>query len=198
MRWIVVDGIDGSGKNTHAMTIKDYYERKGESVLILTHPSDRWAGRMTRRALRREGKIMQLLAGVFFVLDVLCSLSRRRIWRNYDTVVMVRYLLATAYLPGRFAHFAYEFFRKLLPVPSRLLLVDTEPAIALERIRSRNQEMEIFETPSRLEEVRRRMLSIAGDGWRVLDNSSPFKYSERQLFLILSDWDSRNGDDRLC
>lgn len=179
------------------MAIKDYYERKGKRVLVLIHPSDRWVGRLTRRALRGQGKIMQILAGIFFVLDVLYSLRGRRFWKNYDTVVMVRYLLATAYLPDRLARFAYVFFRKLLPVPSRLLLIDTEPSIAFERIRARNEKIEIFERQSHLEKVRHRMLSIAGDGWRILDNSGSFENSRKQLFLILSDWDSQGCDDHL-
>ncbi|MDD1768863.1 MAG: thymidylate kinase, partial [Methanomassiliicoccales archaeon] len=101
MRWIVVDGIDGSGKTTHANWIREYYERRGESTEIYLHPSSRLIGRLSRKSLQGSGKAMQVLAGTFFILDVLNSL---RIMRHqvgkYDNIVFVRYIMATAYLPS--------------------------------------------------------------------------------------------------
>ncbi|MBM4237552.1 MAG: thymidylate kinase, partial [Euryarchaeota archaeon] len=102
MRWIVVDGIDGSGKTTHAFWIKEHYEGRGASVAVFIHPSGRLLGRISRRSLQGSGKAMQTMAAVFFLLDVLNSLRLMR-RQGSDVVIFVRYLMATAYLPGRLA-----------------------------------------------------------------------------------------------
>ena len=38
MRYIVIDGLDGSGKDTQANLIQEKYLRKGEHVIVRTHP----------------------------------------------------------------------------------------------------------------------------------------------------------------
>ena len=40
MRFIIIDGLDGSGKDTHANLISERYLSKGETVILRTHPSD--------------------------------------------------------------------------------------------------------------------------------------------------------------
>jgi dTMP kinase len=195
-RWIVVDGIDGSGKNTHAKIIKTYYEEMGEKVSLVIHPSDCVWGRLSRQALRNTGMLMQFLASAFFLLDVLSTLRRRDVWEGHDTVITVRYLMATAYLPGKLAKISYDFFRRLLPIPNRLLLVDTKPRLAMERIALRNHEREMFETLPKLEEMRLKMLSMAGKEWHILDNTGTSIESNRRLLFILSEWDSSLGEER--
>ena len=122
-RWIVVDGLDGSGKNTVASWIREHYEDQGGRVVVRVHPSERWAGRMARKALQSKGLLMYLISTMFFVLDVLLSVTRlRRDLRENDVVIFVRYMMATAYLPRRYARAGYHLFSKVLPVPRRLLL----------------------------------------------------------------------------
>ena len=98
MELIVVDGIDGSGKSTVAQWIAEHYRSRGESVLVRSHPSDSLLGRLSRRSLTSEGKLMRAVATIFFILDVLDSLRRLRSWKGYDKVIFVRYVMATAYL----------------------------------------------------------------------------------------------------
>ena len=197
MRWIVVDGIDGSGKTTHANWIREYYERRGESTEIYLHPSSRLIGRLSRKSLQGSGKAMQVLAGTFFILDVLNSL---RIMRHqvgkYDNIVFVRYIMATAYLPSWLAMTGYTFFRKLLPLPKRLLLVDIEPEVAFRRISARMEKMEMFEDIPHLTGIREKILSLADPSWKVVDNSFSDMESRSRLEEILVYWDSANRGSR--
>ena len=58
MRLIIVDGLDGVGKDTHAKLIKDKYEKMGERVILRSHPeSDNFFGRKSKKALLGKGKI---------------------------------------------------------------------------------------------------------------------------------------------
>lgn len=190
MRWIVVDGIDGSGKNTMAHWIKEHYEGKGEKVLISPHPSERWTGRVTRRFLEGRGRMRRTGASVFYILDVLGSLRRlKRDRRQYGTVVFVRYLLGTAYLPEQLVRPGYALFSHLLPVPRRLLLVDIDSALACDRIRARMEPREMFENLESLGKARRRMRMLAGEGWSVIDNGQGRDAARSQLKAVLESWD---------
>jgi dTMP kinase len=58
VRLIIVDGLDGVGKDTHARLIRDRYKKKGELVVVRSHPeSDNFYGRTAKKALLGEGKI---------------------------------------------------------------------------------------------------------------------------------------------
>ena len=192
MRWVVVDGIDGSGKSTLATWIKERYQAQGERVLVRVHPSPSWIGRRARRALEGEGRVLRLIATFYFILDVLDSLRQlRRDSRSFETIVYVRYLMATAYLPARLAPMGYDFFAKLLPAPSRLVLVDVDPALAHRRITERQHNKEMFEDVASLEKVRQKILMLARRGhWRIVDNGKTEEEAKRQLLQALDEWDS--------
>jgi dTMP kinase len=188
-RWIVIDGIDGAGKTTVARWIEEYYRSRGQKVLVQVHPSARPVGRMARACLQGQGPHLYALASVFYMLDVLSSLLRLRKWMaEYNEVIFVRYLLAAAYLPRRYAQLGYDLFARTLPVPSRLILVDVDPRVALERISRRQDRVEMFENLSSLAATRKKVLMLA-DGWDVLRNDGDEPLSRKQLIDILSGWE---------
>ncbi|HXZ23667.1 MAG TPA: hypothetical protein VEH08_02925 [Methanomassiliicoccales archaeon] len=185
-----MDGIDGSGKSTHARWIEEYYRERGEKVLVRIHPSERISGKLARRSLEERGAMMRAVATVFFIGDVLLSVaSLRRDSRRYDTIVYVRYLMATAYLPEKFMFAGYDFFSRMLPVPERLLLVDVQPLNALKRILEREHRLEMFEDLPSLKRARSKVLRLARPPWQVLDNNAPEGQAHRSLVEILRRWD---------
>jgi len=182
VRLIVVDGLDGCGKDSHAQRIKGLLESEGIEVELISHPSGRLFGRLAKRALVSRGPGARLFATVFFTADVLASVRRMRGSRK-GTFIFVRYLLGAAYLPAAIAPAGYAFFRKLLPFPDLALFIDIEPEVALRRIAARGHRPEMFETRTRLEGVRRVAKSLISDGWVTVDNSTdgaePFAATER-------------------
>lgn len=164
MRLIIVDGLDGVGKDTHAQLIKERYEKKGEKVIVRSHPeSDNFYGRASKKALLGKGKINQLKASVFYALDVMYSLRRYYRKPSSDTLIMVRYLMGTAYLPRRLTRFGYRFFERLVPTSKYMFFLDATPDELLERVKQR-KETEMFET---LEEFLKVQEESAGFGERV-------------------------------
>jgi len=192
MELIVVDGIDGSGKSTVAEWMAEHYRSQGLKVLVRQHPSDSICGKLSRRSLTSEGKMMRTVATVFFILDVFNSLRLLRGWRDHDKVIFVRYVMATAYLPTPLYRQGYEFFCKVLPIPERLLLVDVTPECALRRIEEREHEREMFENLRSLEKVRDKVLDLSAHGWKVLNNCGSVEDTRAQLDAVLSDWDARS------
>jgi dTMP kinase len=193
MRWIVIDGIDGSGKSTYARWIKEYYESRGETVLVRIHPSDRFLGSLTRRTLQGKGKMLHLVSSIFFIGDVLSSLRYlRRDERRFDNLIYVRYLMATAYLPERYIQLGYDFFAKILPVPRRLLVVDIDPLVAMKRIEKRNEAKEMFEDMDSLKKTRAKVLKLAINGWMIIENNEDADRMPSRLTKIIEDWDAKS------
>ncbi len=169
-RLVVVDGLDGCGKDTHANRMRQLMEADGQRVVMVSHPSDRLFGVLSKRALEGSGHVSRALATIFYTLDVLGSVARFN--RSKDgTHIFVRYLLGTAYLPRRLAPVGYRLFRKLLPFPDIAIFIDIEPSVALRRIEQRDHKREMFETMEKLQSVREIAKALTMDEWVVVDNS---------------------------
>lgn len=191
MRLIIVDGLDGVGKDTHARFIKKRYESKGETVVIRSHPeSDNIFGLKTKKALFGAGKFNRLKASVFYAFDVLRSL-RRYYRRNsdYDTLIMVRYLMGTAYLPRGLGRYAYRVFEKFVPVSPYMFFLDAQPEILFERVKDRKK-MEMFETYIALVRVRKKALELA-EGWIVIDTSQSIEETRVHIEEVLDTLDGK-------
>jgi dTMP kinase len=170
LRFIVVDGLDGCGKDTHALRIRRLLEGQGDRITVVSHPSGRLFGRLSKRFLEGTGPVARMFATVFFTADVLVSVA----WlkrRGQGTIIFVRYLLGTAYLPEPLAPYGYEFFRNLLPFPDLALFIDIEPEVARRRIASRGHKPEMFETLEKLAAVRAVAKSLVAEEWVTIDNS---------------------------
>ncbi len=184
IRLIAVDGLDGCGKDTHAERIRRLLEASGERATIVSHPSRRLFGRLSKRALQRSGAPARLVATLFFTADVLTSVRWYK--REKDgTVIFVRYLMGTAYLPPAIAPHGYALFRKLLPFPDLALFIDIDPHVALKRIQQRDHAREMFETEGELASIRVVAKALASAEWTVVDNSEDGERSFKEVEAIL-------------
>lgn len=176
--------MDGCGKDTHARRMKQWMEAEGRRVEMVSHPSGRRFGILSKRALEGAGHVPRALATLFYTLDVLVSVSQFN--RSGDgTYIFVRYLLGTAYLPRRLAPVGYKLFRKLLPFPDVAIFIDIEPSVALRRIEVRDHKREMFETMEKLQSVREVAKALTVNEWIVIDNSedgeAPFLVASKVL-----------------
>lgn len=185
MTWYVVDGMDGSGKSSVADMLKGLLESDGRRVFMVTHPDKGcWFGRMEARFLKVPGKLSEIVATVFYILDAIQSLCRMRAGRRkYDDFIFVRYIMAVAYLPDGIYRKSYELIEDILPMPDVRILVDVDAELALQRIESRGGEREIFETLEKLQRTREKMLSLK-DGWFVIDNTGTKDYTMSQMKAV--------------
>ncbi len=191
MRFVVIDGLDAAGKDTHARMIKEKYESRGERVILRSHPSsDNIFGYRARQALLCRGKMSRLEASAFYAMDVIRSVKKYH--GKADTVIFVRYLCGTAYLPYPMAKGFYRLFSKLLPTTDYMFFLDVEPDIAIERINGRD-DTQMFENIDSLEKVRNRALRIAND-WHIIDTSRPIDKVQGDIHNILEKLD--NGHKR--
>jgi dTMP kinase len=190
MRFIIIDGLDGSGKDTHANLVREKYLSKGENVILRTHPSnDNIYGVRAKNALLKHGKINHILASMFYAMDVIRSV--RIYYGKGESIIMVRYLMGVAYLPFPIARLLYSFFRMVLPTSDYMFFLDVEPDELLKRLLRRN-EHEMFENLNDLIKVRGKALELAKD-WNIINTGNSIEQAQIEINKILDNLDSEDS-----
>jgi dTMP kinase len=169
LRLIVIDGLDGSGKDTQAFRLRDRLQGEGERVVLRIHPSqDNAFGRLSKKALTKGGKAQRIFATLFYGLDVVRSVLLY--CHGDETVIFVRYTMACAYLPRPLIRPVYAVVNALLPKSDEMIFLDVTPEEALRRVRNRGEAQEMFETLPHMNNARARAMLIAGN-WKVVDGN---------------------------
>jgi dTMP kinase len=188
MRLIIIDGLDGVGKDTQAGLIRKRYEQVSENVVIRSHPEmDNFFGKKAKHSLLGKGKINRLKASFFYMMDVLRSIRKYYGRGDIDTLIMVRYLVGTAYLPGRLANIGYGFFVKFVPTSRYMFFLDASPGIMLRRV-ERRKDKEMFETLDKLIDVRKKALELV-KRWYIIDASGSVRDTFEKIEKILDKLD---------
>ena len=185
--FIVIDGLDASGKTTQAHRLTRFLQSQGKTFCLRIHPSsDNFSGAHAQQFLLSSGKSAHFASALFYMLDVLHSVLQY-IWRDYDYIIFVRYLLGTAYLPSPMDRVAYHFFATIVPKPEKLFFIDIKPEVANERIMKRTDEtFEMFEKPESLQKIREKGLELAIIGkWLIIDGGKPAKDVESVIRNLL-------------
>jgi dTMP kinase len=173
IQFVVIDGLDASGKTTQAYFLVQFLQQQGKITCLRVHPSDdNLLGKNAKRFLQANGKNAHFAAAVFYMLDVLNSVVKYS-WRSYDYLIFVRYLMGTAYLPTPIDKIAYCFFAAIVPKTEKKFFIDVEPEEAYQRINKRSFSMlEMFEKPESLSKVREKCLALATLGkWVIIDGN---------------------------
>jgi len=176
MKFIVVDGIDGSGKDTQAKFIYEKYMddfnnfQRDKVVTLRSHPElDNNFGKISHNALLKKGKLNKLIAGIFYVLDVIRSLIIY--YPKSDILIFSRYLLGIIYLPKPLVKIVYAILSFILPTSEYMFFLDVHPKEAMKRILKRNSnesmDLQAFENEKSLEECRKKAFLITKNWKKV-------------------------------
>ena len=186
MKFIIIDGLDGVGKDTHAELIKIKYEKKGKKVIIRSHPTnDNYFGKKAKKALLGKSKLGKFQASLFYMLDVLRSVKKYYRKKDIEVLIMVRYLLGTAYLPKKLYKIGYKFFKNFVPNSDYMFFLDASPKEMLKRVNLR-EEKEIFENINELKKVRKKALILVKN-WNIIDTSDTIEKTFNKIEKILDD-----------
>jgi len=180
--FIVIDGLDASGKSTQAIRLSKFFKDNGKTVYLRFHPSnDNFFGVKAKQFLYLKGKSAHSAAALFYMFDVIRSILHYS-WRKYDYVIFVRYLMGTAYLPSPLHRIAYHFFASIVPTSDFMFFLDVSPLEAYRRIQQARERREMFESLEELERIRHKALFLALIGkWTVMDANKPAEYVEKEI-----------------
>ncbi len=178
------------GKDTQAKKIAKYYQKKGNTVILRSHPSDdTFFGKQAKKALFQRGKVGKIKASIFFMLDVLLSIRKYYRPKEEPILIMVRYLIGTAYLPKGLVRFAYTFFEHFVPTSDYMFFLDAPTVEILKRI-ERRENKEIFETYEALENVRNKAMMVTKK-WHIIDTTTSIDESYDTIVKVLEALDQK-------
>jgi dTMP kinase len=195
MRFIIIDGLDGAGKDTHARLIVEKYSSQGEKVIFRSHPeSDNKYGLKAKEALLGEGKINHMKASIYYALDVIRSLRLYHEKKDApaDTLIFSRYLLGVAYLPNPLGKILYKLLAAILPTTSYMFFLDVTPEESLRRV-SEREEHEMFENIDDLVKTREKALKLVDD-WHIISTCGSIENVQNIIDAILDNIDHEHQD----
>lgn len=194
-RFIVFEGIDGSGKSSLMRSLAKRLEREGRKVICTAEPSHSAVGKFLRSVLAGELKKSEDEMAALFALDRIYHNTEisEYLCRGYDVICDRYYYSSLAYQGSETDIETVKRFnldRPEIRTPDICIYVDVEPEVSLKRILTRNEPIEIYETKEKLERVRRRffevfeMLKCEGyaDNIAVVDNSGELKTAEEAVW----------------
>ncbi len=183
--FIVVDGIDGSGKSEIVKMLHNYLFSKSKKYRILTtrEPTNGTYGNRIREMLKneRDPLISRNKLAELFVKDRKEHLSKtiepflnNSNKNDVNIVLCDRYYYSTIAFQSAQGLKIQEMIKKNKPFrkPDIAFILDVSPAIALERIEYRKKEK--FEQLGFMKKIRKnflRMPKMLGDNIKIMDSS---------------------------
>lgn len=179
-RFIVLEGIDGSGKSSIARALP---ERLGDPDIVLTEePTKTWLGDAVRRS--HVERTSPLTEAFLFMADRVAHTEEIGRWLEEDrTVISDRYYHSTIAYQGAALEekpvpdpvaWLLDMNRKIALEPDLVILFDVDPELALSRLNDRD-ELSKFEKLEFLRKVASnyRRLADMCENIVIVDSSRP-------------------------
>jgi len=157
-KFIVIEGLDGSGQSTQAGLLRDFLVKKGYKVVLTKEPTlDSEAGKEIRKILDKKTRVRPVQLQELFAQDrkehlknvIIPALKKGKI------VISDRYFFSSlAY--GTASGIDLDWLIKLngeFLLPDITFLLKVSLGVCLERIKKRNKERTLFEGKEKLAKV---------------------------------------------
>lgn len=198
-KFIVFEGIDGSGKSTHARLLKERLFAEGIDVYSTREPSDGEAGVLLRRCLTGASDMPEKAIAGLFMADRIDHILRpqdgllARLERG-QTVLCDRYYFSSFAYNSLFApmEWVIEINRVALDSlrPDLTLFLDIPPESFVSRITDRG-ERERYEKLETLGRVRDNYLkafaSLPEEKVAVVDNTRPIEVVAEEVYALVKE-----------
>jgi dTMP kinase len=176
--FICIEGLDASGKTTHAHQLVRNLRRKSFDALYTTEPSRGEIGRFIRRyVLQRKRRMPSVVEALLFAVDRVDHVEKeiKPALEKSKIVVSDRYVyssLAYQGAAGLDLGWIEEINRLALP-PDLAIYIDVPPEVVVKRIKRKKSVMERLETQRRVQEVYMKFVEngklVPVDGNRMKD-----------------------------
>jgi len=156
--FICVEGLDASGKTTHAHRLVRNLRRKGFDVVYTTEPSRGEIGKFIRAyILQRKRRVPSVVEALLFAVDRVDHVEKeiKPALEGGKIVVSDRYVYSSlAYQGAAGLDLKWiEGINRLALPPDLAIYIDVPPEVVVKRIRREKSVMERLETQRRVREV---------------------------------------------
>ncbi|WP_029681777.1 dTMP kinase [Picosynechococcus sp. NKBG15041c] len=203
-KFIVFEGIDGSGSSTQASLLYQYFQQQQIPAVLSPEPSNGIIGNLVREALRQRLQFTKDPEKFNRQLAYLFAGDRHdHLYNEIDGVFKLLgegiQVITTRYYFSSLAYNAnnpseYDFIYRLnqdFPDPDLVFYFDLPVEISLERINRRSHQ-EIYETKAKLTQVRQNYQQIFQTypgHWYQLDATNPPEVIHQKILQIITDLD---------
>lgn len=173
---IAIEGIDGAGKTTQVIMLRDALERAGESVVISKEPTDGQWGRLIKESAS-QGRMAPELELDMFIKDRAEHVDKvvKPGLEAEKVVILDRYFYSTiAYQGSRGANVdeVSDMMTSRFPQPDAVLILDVDPELSAYRIAySRGEVPNHFEERQNLARARAIFNDLTGSTIHKIDGS---------------------------
>lgn len=184
--FIVMEGIDGSGKSTATRALKDHFESAGKKVVLTAEPTGGNIGKLVAETDDLSPEAEALL----FTADRACHTEQIKRWVGEGCIVICdRYFgstLAYQSAAGMDIEWLKAINSKAIVEPDLTILMDMDPEEALERVGKRGEEKSRFERLDYQKKVRAAYLKVAEEfGFIKVDASQSKEDVVRTILDII-------------
>lgn len=157
-KFIVFEGLDGSGQSTQAGLLRDFLVKKGYQVVLTKEPTlDSKVGKRIRQILNKKEKISPKKLQELFAQDRKEHLEKVII----PALKKGKIVISDRYFFSSFAYGAADglSLKQLIRLNENFLIPDltfilrVAPEVCIERIKKRDKEITLFEKKSKLKKV---------------------------------------------
>jgi dTMP kinase len=157
-KFVVFEGLDGSGQSTQAKLLRDFLVKKDYQVVLTKEPTlDSQAGKKIRQILDKKTRVRPGQLQKLFADDRKEHLDKVII----PTLKKGKIVISDRYFFPSFAYGAADGCKLdwLIKINNEFLLPDltfilkVSPEVCLERIKKRNEEITLFERKEKLAKV---------------------------------------------
>lgn len=171
-RFIVFEGIDGSGKTTQVQLLASFLRAQGIETVVTAEPTALPTGKELREALSGKKSKSECEMATLFVLDRIAHNNDkengiRALVEKGAYVICDRYYYSTLAYQGMSTD--YEWVKGMnlscpdIMKPDLCIYLDLLPSQSLERIRKGRESVEIYETEEILARVRNTFITVIDD-----------------------------------
>jgi len=156
--FICIEGLDGSGKTTHAHRIVRNLQKKGFDAVYTTEPSRGELGKFIRTSvLQGKKRVPRVVEALLFAVDRVEHLEKmvKPALEEGKIVISDRCMYSSFAYQGAAEldlEWIEEINRMALP-PDLAIYIDVPPEVVVERIRRKKSVMERLETQRKVREV---------------------------------------------
>lgn len=172
--FICIEGLDASGKTTHAHRLVGSLLERGYAALYTTEPSSGQVGKFVRTyILQRRERVPTVVEALLFAVDRVDHVERtiKPAIKEGKIVVSDRYLYSSLAYQGATGLSLnwIEEINKFALHPDLAIYIDVPPEIVIKRLKRKKSVMENLQTQRRVREV---YIKLVKDGRLMLINGN--------------------------
>lgn len=188
-KFIVFEGLDGSGLSTQALELRNFLMSRGHQVVLTKEQTDGLIGGLIKSCLKKEWKTSLLALQLLFTADRAHHLSNEiePALAEGKFVISDRYFFSTIAFGA--LQIEKDFLKKInskFRVPDITFIMDCPPEVCLERIGGGRFSRELFEEKEKLEKVHQNYQELAKEfpNVHVVDSNRPPNEIHKEIVSI--------------